>query len=283
MPLACRFRPWMCPLIAPLAAILCVLSLKSAPKEKAKPQRPRLAVLLIFDQLRGDYLTRWQKLFAKGGFQRLQQDGTWFQNCHYPYANTVTAAGHASLLAGCSPNKHGIIGNEWYERASGKVVASVSSDRYEPVPPPTAAEKKMASKKGLYGAAPLRLLLPTLGDALKKATGGKGKVVSLSLKDRSAVMPAGKKPDACYWFKSDSGQFVTSTYYRERLHSWVAEYNRTRPADACFNRPWKRLYPKLDYQRYSGPDNGPGEWIGFMQGRTFPHPMTGGLKKPGKY
>jgi predicted AlkP superfamily pyrophosphatase or phosphodiesterase len=278
----CRLRTWMCVPVPLLAVFFCVLSLPAQPKPKGKSQRPRLAVLLVFDQMRGDYLSRWQKLFAKGGFRRLQEQGTWFQNCHYPYANTVTAAGHASLLTGCSPNKHGIIANDWYERGAGKVVASVASDRYQPVPPPTPEQRKKAGKKRLYGAAPVRLLMPTLGDALKKATGGKGRVISLSLKDRSAVLPAGASADACYWFDSNTGQFVTSTYYREKLHSWAADYNRSRPADAWFGRAWKRLNPRLDYQRYSGPDDAPGEWIGIRQGRTFPHPMTAGLKKPGK-
>jgi hypothetical protein len=124
--------------------------------------------------------------------------------------------------------------------------------------------------------------MPTLGDALKKATGGKGRVVSLSLKDRSAVLPAGKNPDAVYWFSTDTGSFVTSTYYREKLHSWVQDYNRIRPADAWIGREWKRLRPDLDYDRYSGPDDAAGEWIGFLQGRTFPHLMAGGLKNRGK-
>jgi hypothetical protein len=276
------FQAWRALSLAILVGVLFVLAVPAGANGTAKPQRPCLAVLLIFDQMRGDYLTRWHKLFVKGGFQRLQKQGTWFQNCHYPYANTVTASGHASLLTGCSPNKHGIVGNEWYERPAGKVVSSVFSDRYQPVPPPTLMEKKRAGKKILYGAAPVRLLMPTLGDALKKATASKGRVVSLSLKDRSAVLPAGQHPDACYWFNSNTGQFVTSTYYREKLHPWVVDYNGSQPAHAWFGRDWKRLCPQLDYEAYSGPDDAAGEWIGISQGRTFPHPMKGGLKNPGK-
>src|SRR5947209_4853420 len=85
----------------------------------------RLAVLVVFDQLRGDYLTRWDGLFGEGGFHRLEQEGAWFQNCHYPYAHTVTAAGHASMLTGCSPATHGIVANEWRDRASGEEVYCV--------------------------------------------------------------------------------------------------------------------------------------------------------------
>src|SRR5262245_54928824 len=83
---------------------------------------PRLAVLLYFDQFRGDYLERWDALFGEGGLRRLTHEGAWFQNCHYPYAYTVTGAGHASVATGCSPNKHGIVGNEWYDSAAGQMI-----------------------------------------------------------------------------------------------------------------------------------------------------------------
>src|SRR5207248_2196563 len=105
--------------------------------------RPKLAVLVVFDQMRADYLTRWQKLFVEDGFKRLQTEGAWFQNCHYPYAYTVTAAGHTSLSTGCSPWKHGIIANDWFDRAEGALVTSVRSDRYQPVPPPQDSKLKV--------------------------------------------------------------------------------------------------------------------------------------------
>jgi hypothetical protein len=169
------------------------------------------------------------------------------------------------------------VANDWYDRESGKTVASVESDRYQPVPPP----QRVQGKKP-FGAAPTRLLLPTLGDALKEATGSKGRVVSLSMKDRAAALWAGKKPDACYWYSTSAGAFVTSTYYGEKLHPWVAEYNRGKPADAWFDHDWTVLYPRLDYTRYSGPDDVKAEWPGYGQRRTFPHAMDGGLRKPGR-
>src|SRR5262245_19483556 len=100
-----------------------------------KPQA-RLAVLVIFDQMRGDYLTRWDGLFGDGGFHRLEKEGVWFQHCHYPYALTVTGAGHASVHTGTSAYKHGIVANDWYDRAAGRSVYCATSSRYEQVPPP---------------------------------------------------------------------------------------------------------------------------------------------------
>src|SRR5262249_3148283 len=145
-------------------------------------------------------------------------------------------------------------------------------------------EKKDEKKEPKWNrgqGSPDRLLSPTIADALKEATGGKGRVVSLSFKDRSAVLPAGRRPDACYWFDA-SGQAITSTYYRDGLHPWVAEFNQARPADKWFGRTWDRLRPDLDYVLHSGPDDVAAEGKGKGQGRTFPHPLTGGKKKIGK-
>src|SRR5437764_9792548 len=94
---------------------------------------PKLAVLVVFDQMRGDYLARWNDLFGEDGFKRLERDGAWFTDCHYPYACTLTGPGHASILSGCSPDRHGIISNDWYDRATGETVNCVTSDRYQNV------------------------------------------------------------------------------------------------------------------------------------------------------
>ena len=103
------------------------------------PAPPRLLVLIVFDQMRGDYLLRWHDLFCPDGFRRLEREGTWFTNCHYAYAITTTGPGHASLLTGCSADRHGIISNEWWDRSAGATVSCAAEERYRPVysfPPP---------------------------------------------------------------------------------------------------------------------------------------------------
>lgn len=241
----------------------------AAAQPTAKPP-PRLAVLVVVDQLRGDYLSRWNKLFVDKGFRRMREEGAWFPNCHYPYALTVTGAGHASLATGCSPMTHGIIGNNWYERKEGAEVYCATSARYDLVP----GNKPDPRKKKRAGAGnPDRLLVPTLADALKGATHNKGRVVALSFKDRSAVLLGGRRPDACYWLNPSTGTFVTSTCYRDRPHAWVTRFNRGRPADHWFGTDWTRLRPDLDYEKLSGPDDVAGEGTGIGQGRTFPHPL----------
>lgn len=268
-----------------LEILLVVIALFFIFRWKDQPQAaplagPRLVVLVYFDQLRGDYLQRWDELFVDNGFHRLERESAWFQNCHYPYAYTVTAAGHASVATGTTPDRHGIVGNEWYVRSTGTTINSVdSASRYDRVPPLPPQRDVSGLRKKASSVSPENLLVPTFADALKKASNGKSKVVALSIKDRSAVLPGGQKPDACYWFDDATGEFVTSTYYRERIHDWVAAFNASKAIDRWETGEWDRLRPDLDYVRYSGPDEVPGEGTGVLQGHVFPHPFVSG---PGK-
>ncbi|HEV8061203.1 MAG TPA: alkaline phosphatase family protein [Gemmataceae bacterium] len=245
--------------------------------EPASSAKPKLVVLVVFDQMRADYLARWYDQFGEGGFRRMLEHGAWFDNCNYPYALTLTGPGHASFLTGCSGDRHGIIGNEWYERGTGEVYCATTS-RYENVP----SDASGTSRKISGGGSPERLLAPTVGDVLKSSTAGKGRVIAISYKDRAAILPGGHTPDGAYWVDSGTGRFVTSTYCRETLPDWVRQFNDSRLIDSWFDRPWERLRPDLDYVKLSGPDDVVGEGSGVKQGRTFPHPMNGGLSKPGR-
>jgi Type I phosphodiesterase / nucleotide pyrophosphatase len=237
--------------------------------EERPPQPPKLVVLIVFDQMRGDYAARWENLYDKDGFGRLLHEGAWFQNCHYPYAFTLTGPGHASLVTGCPPCKHGIIANEWYDRTLRQPIGAVATTKYREV----SLLAQPLSKPG--GAGPDRRRLLSVGDSLKTAK-PRAKVVALSIKDRSAILLAALRSTACYWFSTALGLFVTSTYYRDTPHDWVEAFNRERPADRYFGKDWIRLRPDLEVP-YSG-----FEGTGYSQGQKFPHPTTGGLDKPGK-
>jgi predicted AlkP superfamily pyrophosphatase or phosphodiesterase len=242
---------------------------RPAPPPESQP-KIKLAVLVVFDQMRGDYPARWMHLYGAGGFRRLADEAAWFTDCHYPYGVTTTGPGHASMLTGTCPDKHGIVNNNW--RQNGKDVYCAASPAYRLAPPVPGVAKQPD------GGTPDWLLSETVADVLKRAR-PRSKVFGLSLKDRSAILPTGKAPDGAFWF---DGRLVTSTYYTEKLGRRVPAWAATGDADTWFGRPWTRFRPDLDYEIDSGPDDEKGEGAGTKQGRTFPHPTTGGLGRPGK-
>src|SRR5262245_5211673 len=281
-------RPWLA-----FVALAALSGCREAPALEAAapeaeaadvPTRPvKLGVFVVFDQMRGDYPVRWRSLFGEGGFKRMQEHGAWFTNARVPYAWTSTSPGHASLATGASPAAHGIVENLWYDRKQDELVSGSDEDRYHRVPSLKSDLPKGVTRPEDRGAgSPQRMLAPALGEALKKATGGKGRVFSIGLKDRGAILLGGAQVDGCYWFDYRTGTFATSSYYRESLHPWVARFNRERPADRWFDKPWQRFRNDVDYDKHAGPDDVPGEDVGYRQGRTFPHPMNGGLTAPGK-
>lgn len=274
------------PRLTLLAAVLALCGLAAAVRPQAEPTPAatvpaagpvRLAVVLVFDQMRGDYVDKWRPLFGNRGFRRIQKDGAWFANCYYPYASTITGPGHSALLSGATLDKTGIIGNDWYDRASAAMVYCAGSDRYEFVPPPkpSATPPKPDEKKKVVGN-PDKMMAETVADVLKRSTGGKGKVFGLSLKDRAAILPTGKRPDGAFWF---TGQFVTSTYYADVLPKWVERFNSSHVADHWFGQDWVRSRPGLNYAQFSGPDDVANESNPAGLGTTFPHHLTGGKPK----
>ena len=241
---------------------------------QTEQQKPKLGILLVFDQLRGDYISKWQDHFVKDGFLRLTSEGTWFENCHYPYSGTVTGAGHATLTTGATPSIHGIIGNDWYDRKEGKNSYCAASSRWTSIPPvPEVIAAPGTTVKIRVSGTPEKLRAETLGDALKRSTNNQGKVVSLSFKDRSSVLPGGMRPDYCYWFDSSSGKFHTSSYFSNKIAPWLADFNESKFVDQWKNKSWKKLYADKDYKPFSGIDEQTGEGNGKNQGKSFPHPF----------
>ena len=222
-----------------LPRFLCValLLLCSIPAAFASAYnaRPKLVVVIVIDQFRGDYLERYRDQFGDGGFRVFLDRGAYFTDCNYDYANTRTAPGHATLFAGSYTSGHGIVANEWWDPAKKKRVSSVEDDTTKLV--------GVGAGKNGPGASPHNLMSDTLGDELKLATGGKARVFAISLKDRAAVLPAGFSGDAAYWIDPKSGDWITSTYYRSDLPEWVRNFNGSRPserrAEKFWNREWK--------------------------------------------
>ena len=213
---------------AALLACVVLVSFGSA-GASAYNARPRLVVVIVIDQFRGDYLERYHDLFVEGGFRLFLDHGAYFSDCNYDYANTRTAPGHATLFAGSYTSGHGIVANEWWDPQKRKRVTSVEDDAF----------KLVGADSASPGASPHNLLSDTLGDELKLATGGKARVFSISLKDRAAVLPAGFAGDGAYWIEPKSGAWITSTYYRADLPEWVRNFNGSHRAEKYWNREWK--------------------------------------------
>ncbi len=259
-----------------LVALLSVppvgLSIYAQQKRQTQRSRIRLVVGIVIDQFRYDYLMRFEDQFGEGGFKRLLNSGAVFANANYPYTPTITACGHAAFMSGTTPAYNGIIGNEWFDRASGKRVTSVVDDKVE----------LLGGKPDGKGASPRRLIGSTLGDQLKLRTAGQARVIGVSYKDRAAILPSGKHPNGAYWYDSSNGAFVSSTYYFSALPEWVQKFNRERRVDRYFDKVWNRLLPEAAYARslpddsaYETPDK---DW---SAGRTFPYRINGGEAQPG--
>jgi predicted AlkP superfamily pyrophosphatase or phosphodiesterase len=194
---------------------------------------PKLAIILVIDQFRGDYLDRFRADFKNRGFNLFLQHGAYFPDCYYDYANTKTAPGHATIGTGAYTDGHGISSNDWWDlaRNQDRPVTSVEDERYRIVGEPDSSIPSNqpgaapGAPKYLTGSSPRNLLASTVGDELRLATQGQARVYGISLKDRAAILPAGAAANGAFWIDPASGQFVTSTFYMSQLPDWVTAFN----------------------------------------------------------
>jgi predicted AlkP superfamily pyrophosphatase or phosphodiesterase len=238
------------------------------PSGNQRAKRPKLVLLIAVDQFRYDYLERFGDLFVENGLKRLMRDGASWTQSNYDHMPTYTAPGHATMLTGAYPAESGIVGNEWPDRATGRRVSSVSDTTVT----------LLGGIPNEAAASPKRLMSSTVGDELRLATNDRSKVIGISVKDRSAILPAGRHANAAYWFSTNAGAMVSSTYYFNELPAWVTTFNNGKPADKFFNAKWERLLPESEYLKRAGADSPPWENIGNQPGDTnaFPHVLTGG-------
>ncbi len=225
------------------------------------PEPPRLAVIIVVDQMRADYVERYRNDWT-GGLKRLLDEGAWFRNAAYPYLTTVTCAGHATISTGAFPHRHGIFQNAWYERARGSVVTCTAD------PDVQAIEYDGDIDDG--GESGARLLIPSFADEMRRQRGAR--VATLSLKPRSAIMLAGSGGDAVTWLNSSSDGWETSSAYATAMVPAVKQFLEANRIDADYGKTWTRLLP---LERYTGPDDGAGEAPPAGWSATFPHTLAG--------
>lgn len=253
-----------------LASILVVLATLST---SAQSEKPKLVVGIVVDQMRHEYLQRFESKYGDKGFKRLMKDGFEARNNHYNYIPTYTAPGHASIYTGTTPRYHGIIANDYYSRELGRKTYCVADT--------TASAVGGTAQSG--NISPRNLIANTITDELKLSTNFRSKVIGMSIKDRGAVLPAGHTPDGAYWFDSRTGAFMTSDFYMDQLPSWVVDFNNRKLVDKYLNQKWETLLPIAEYTE-STADNTPYE-AGF-KGKdtpTFPYDLEDLRLKNGPY
>jgi len=216
--------------------VVCLTSTLCA-AASAYNARPKLIVIIVIDQFRGDYLERYHDQFMEGGLRMLMERGAYFTECYYDYANTRTAPGHATLGTGAYTNGHGIGLNDWWssKKDGDGMVTSVYDE----------STKMVGPDAGAVGASPRNLLASTLADELRLATQGRSRTFGISLKDRGAILPVGYSANGVYWIQKNAGDWQTSTYYMSALPAWVAEFNKADRAEKYWNLDWKDASGKV--------------------------------------
>lgn len=240
--------------------LIGMAGLLTAASLHAQQQQPKLVVGIVVDQMCYDYLYRFHDQFGANGFRKLMEKGTHFRNVTYNYVPTFTGPGHASVYTGTTPANHGIIANDWFHRPYGREVNCVEDTTVKAV--------GNDSQDGL--CSPHFLRANTITDQLK-LTYPKGKVISVSVKDRSAILPGGHLSDGSYWYDYFSGKFITSTYFMKELPGWATQFGAEKPIDNYLNQSWELLRPAETYT-YGNQDQSPYEQlVGGKTSPTFPY------------
>ena len=198
---------------------------------------PKLVVGMMVDQMRWDFIYRYQSRYGEGGFKRILREGFSCENTFIPYAQTATAAGHASVYTGSVPALNGMVGNEWYDRSLKRDMYCVEDDSVKIVG---------GSVKG-EPMSPKNLISTTITDELELATNFKSKVVAIAIKDRGSILAAGHAADAAYWYEPNSGNFVSSTWYMSALPNWAVAFNQRRVVDSFYKMNWALSHPLETY------------------------------------
>src|SRR3989454_8538731 len=206
----------------------------AAAKSSRAPAKPKLVVLLVVDQMRGDYVDKF--LFQwTGGLKRLVEEGAWFREAAYPYAATETCVGHATISTGAFPATHGMIANAWWDRDSQKMVTCTFD--------PNVKNSAYAGGSTMGGDSAWRMRLPAFSDELRFQSGGATRVVTFSLKVRAAVTMGGHKADAVTWF--ENGSWITSSAYGSM--PFVEDFVKAHAMKADYGKTWELSLPKSEY------------------------------------
>lgn len=243
---------------------LLLLSISFSIKAQPGESKPKLVVGIVIDQMRQDYLWRYYDRYGDEGFKRILTQGFQFKNAHYNYKGTLTGPGHASIYTGTTPSRHGIIGNDWYDREAETKVNCVSDPAF----------KALGGSGNGRGVSPHRLEVTTVTDELRIFSNHRAKVVGVSYKDRGATLPAGHNPTGAYWYDGATGTFVSSTYFGTALPDWVVAFNNLNLPGKYVQQLWEPLYPIETYTASIADDNPYEQARWHKETPTFPYDLS---------
>lgn len=201
------------------------------------PEKPKLVIGIIVEQLRYDQLEKFRNQFGENGIRKLINEGTYFKNASYDYMLTQSAPGHATISTGTEPSYHGITSENWYQPLKNEMISCTKDVEVDPV--------GGSFEAGLH--SPVNLLASTFSDELKMATNGKAKVFSVGLKESPAILSAGHSANGVFWYDDKTGTWMSSTYYMNSLSPWVVDFNAQSLSESYLNNPWNLLKPVSDY------------------------------------
>lgn len=226
--------------------------------------RPKLVVGIVVDQMRYDYLTRFESKFGEGGFMRMINEGFNCKNNHFNYVPTYTGPGHTSVYTGTTPKYHGIISNNWYDKEIKESVYCAQDDSVESVGTESSAGKM----------SPHRMLTTSVADENRLFTQMRGKTIGIAIKDRGAILPAGHTANAAYWFHGkDEGVWITSTFYRKDLPQWVKDFNDSDTVES-YLKVWDTYQPIETYIESGSDLNDFERGFNGKETATFPYDLA---------
>lgn len=241
---------------------LSVLGMNAQRNQSSPTPKPKLVVGIVVDQMRWDFLYRYESKYSNGGFRRLLSQGYSFSNVMIDYVPTVTALGHTSIYTGSVPSIHGIAGNDWTDRETGKNVYCTTDASVKGID---------ASSEKIGAHSPHNLWSTTITDQLGMATNFRSKVVGVSLKDRASILPSGHNPTGAFWFDEGTGNFVTSSYYMNELPQWLKNFNAQNWGEKLVANGWTTSLPIAQYTESTADDVPWEQLLGSAKTPTFPY------------
>ena len=230
----------------------------------AQNNKPKLFVGLVIDQMRWDYLYRYNSLYSANGFKRMLKQGFSNENAMIPYTPTYTAVGHTCVYTGSVPAITGIVGNNWFDKTTGRSVYCTDDS--------TAKTVGSSTKAGQM--SPANMWTTTITDELRLSNNFKSKVIGISLKDRGAILPAGHSANAAYWYDDKPGKWITSNYYMDNLPAWVDDFNAKDLPSFYMSKDWNTLLPINKYDLSTEDDKPYESNIKGEKTAVFPHKLS---------